>query len=263
MTVIGRRTNVSPNINYAWTHWAGEALVPVNKLKAAIAAGRKAHGFRLTLPSPGIVEILGLLRFDFVYVDDEHGVFGNEVLEDVCRAAELVGMTAIARVPDLTGPTINRRLDRGLRGIVGPHVSTRADAEMLVQSCLFGPQGTRSLGGGRGVNYQIGVDDMKRYYVDTNANMFISAMIEDQAGMDNLEAIVAVPGIDCIMIGQNDFSQDLGFPGEADHPHAKAAAAEVARRVRAAGGKMRDDIMVLGNLPEMLLAGGKKYAPNN
>lgn len=238
-------------------------MAPINKLKAAIAAGKKAHGFRLTLPSPGIVEILGILKFDFVYIDDEHGVFGNEVLEDVCRAAELVGMTPIARVPDLTGPTINRRLDRGIRGIVGPHVGSQAEAEMLVSSCLFGPQGTRSLGGGRGVQYQIGIPDMKRFYADTNANLFISAMIESQEGMDNLEAIVAVPGIDCIMIGQNDFSQDLGFPGEADHPDARAAAAEVARRVRAAGGKMRDDVMVLGNLPEMLLAGGKKYAPAN
>ena len=236
-------------------------MTPTNKIKAAMAAGRKAHGFRLTVPSPAIVEILGLLKFDYVYIDDEHGVFGNEVLEDICRAADLVGMTPIARVPDLTGPTINRRLDRGIRGIVGPHVGTRAEAEMLVQSCLFGPQGARSLGGGRGVQYQIGVPDLKRFYVEANENMFISAMIEDQQGMDNLEAIVAVPGIDCIMIGQNDFAQSLGFPGEADHPQAKAAAAEVARRVRAAGGKMRDDCLVLGNLPDMLLAGGRKYAP--
>ena len=235
-------------------------MLPVNKIKSAMQAGRKAHGFRLTIPSPAVVEILGFLRYDYVYIDDEHGVFGNEVLEDICRAADLVGMTPIARVPDLTGPTVNRRLDRGIRGIVGPHVSSAADAEMLVQSCHFGPRGNRSLGGGRGVQYQTAIPDMKAFYAAANENMFVSAMIEDQDGMDSLEQIVAVPGIDCIMIGLNDFAQSLGHPGDTEHPEIKAAAREVARRVRAAGGRMRDDVLVLGNLPDMLLAGGRPFA---
>jgi 2-keto-3-deoxy-L-rhamnonate aldolase RhmA len=235
-------------------------MPPINRVKAALRSGRKAHGFRLTIPSPAVVEILGFLNYDYVYIDDEHGVFGNEVLEDICRAADLVGMTPIARVPDLTSPTVNRRLDRGIRGIIGPHVSTREDAEMLVQSCLFGPQGSRSLGGGRGVGYQIGISNMKAYYAAANENMFVGAMIEDRTGMDNLEAIVTVEGIDCILIGQNDFAQGLGFPGESDHPEVKAAVAEIGRRVRACGGRMRDDCLVLGNLPDMLLDGGRRYA---
>lgn len=235
-------------------------MLTPNRIKEAMRAGRKARGFRLTIPSPAIVEILGFLDYDYVYIDDEHGVFGNEILEDICRTADLVRMTPIARVPDLTGPTVNRRLDRGIRGIVGPHVSTRADAELLVQSCYFGPVGTRSLGGGRGVNYQINIPDMKAYYAAANENMFVAAMVEDQVGMDNLELIVAVPGIHCIMVGQNDFAQSLGYPGETDHPDVKAAVAEIDRRVRAAGGLMRDDCLVLGNFADMLLDGGRKYA---
>ena len=231
-----------------------------NRIKVAIREGRKAHGFRLTVPSPAVVEILGLLDFDYVYIDDEHGVFGNTDLDDVCRAAELVGMTPIARVPDLTGPTVNRRLDRGVRGIVGPHVSSPADAELLVRSCHFGPRGTRSLGGGRGVNYQMAIDDMPAYYRHTNANMFVAVMIEDRAGMDSVEQIAAVDGVDCIFMGPNDFAQDLGFPGNTKAPEVKAAIADITARVHRVGGKMRDDVLVLGNFPEMLIDAGKKYA---
>jgi 2-keto-3-deoxy-L-rhamnonate aldolase RhmA len=231
-----------------------------NRIKDAMKAGRKAHGFRLTIPSAAVVEILGKLDFDYVYIDDEHGVFDNTVLEDVCRAAELVGMTPIARVPDLTGPTVNRRLDRGVRGIVGPHVSSPADAELLVQSCHFGPRGTRSLGGGRGVDYQMGIPDMPAYYRQANENMFVAIMIEDRAGMDSVEQIVAVDGVDAVFMGPNDFAQDLGFPGDTGAPEVRAAIADITARVHKVGGRMRDDVLVLGNLPEMLVSAGRKYA---
>lgn len=235
-------------------------MLKTNRIKAAMKEGRKAHGFRLTIPSPEVVEILGILDFDYVYIDDEHGVFGNTDLENVCRAADLVGMTPIARVPDLTGPTVNRRLDRGIRGIVGPHVSGRADAELLVRSCYFGPLGTRSLGGGRGVNYQMGIADMPAFYRQANENMFVAIMIEDQAGIDGIEEMVAVEGVDCVFVGPNDLASELGFPGDTGAPQVKAAIADISARVRKAGGRMRDDVLVLGNLPEMLVSAGRKYA---
>jgi 2-keto-3-deoxy-L-rhamnonate aldolase RhmA len=134
---------------------------------------------------------------------------------------------------------------------------------MLVQSCHFGPRGSRSLGGGRGVQYQIGIDDMPAYYRFANENMFVAVMIEDRAGMDCVEQMVAVDGIDCVFIGPNDFAQDLGFPGDTGTPEVKAAVAEVTRRVHHAGGKMRDDVLVLGGLPEILLSGARKYARPN
>jgi len=235
-------------------------VIKPNRIKAALREGRKAYGFRLTVPSPEIVEILGLLDYDFVLVDDEHGVFGNTDIENICRSADLVGTTPIARVPDVTQPTVNRRLDRGIRGIIGPHVASRAQAEELVQSCYFGPIGQRSLGGGRGVNYQLGIEDMQAFYREANDNMFVAAMIEDRAGMEDLEGIASVPGIDCIYIGNNDFAQGMGHPGDAKHPEVLAAIKDIADRVRRIGGRMREDCMVIGNLPDMLIDGGRKYA---
>lgn len=235
-------------------------MIPPNKILAAIKEGRKAHGFRLTVPSPEIVEILGILRFDYVFIDDEHGVFGNHDLDNVCRAADLVGMTPIARVPDLTQSAIQRRIDRGIRGIVAPHVSTKAEAEQVVKACYFGPLGERSLGGARGVNYQMGIKDMPAYYRESNANMFVAAMIETVEGMNNLEQICSVKNIHSIFVGPNDFSQSMGYFGDAQHPEVKKATANISERARKAGVPMRDDILVLGNLPEILVTGAKKYA---
>lgn len=232
-----------------------------NRINKAIAEGRKAHGYRLTIPAPAIVEMLGVLDFDYVLIDDEHGVFGNTDLDDICRSADLVGVTPIARVPDVSSATVNRRLDRGIRGIVAPHVATEADARQLVSACYFGPVGTRSLGGARGVNYQIGIPDMPAYYRQSNDNIFVAAMIEDVEGMDNIEKICRVPGIHCIYIGANDFAQSLGYPGDQNHPAVKKAMAEIADRVHQCGGKMREDCLILGNLPDMLINGASKFAP--
>lgn len=231
-----------------------------NKILAAMKEGRKAHGFRLTVPSPEIVEILGILKFDYVFIDDEHGVFGNHDLDNVCRAADLVGMTPIARVPDVTAPTIQRRIDRGIRGIVAPHVSTAAEAQQVVSACYFGPLGERSLGGARGVNYQMGIKDMPAYYRESNENMFVAVMIETVEGMNNLEAICGVKGVHCIFVGPNDFSQSMGYFGDAQHAEVKKAIANISERARKAGKPMRDDILVLGNLPEILVSGASKYA---
>jgi 2-keto-3-deoxy-L-rhamnonate aldolase RhmA len=237
-----------------------EVMIPPNKILAAMKEGRKAHGFRLTVPSPEVVEILGLLKFDYVFIDDEHGVFGNHDLDNVCRAADLVGMTPIARVPDLTQSAIQRRIDRGIRGVVAPHVSNREEAEQVVKACYFGPLGERSLGGARGVNYQMGIKDMPAYYRESNANMFVAVMIETVEGMNNLEAICAVKGIHSIFVGPNDFSQSMGYFGDAQHPEVKKAVANISERARKAGVPMRDDVLVLGNLPEILVSGARKYA---
>jgi 4-hydroxy-2-oxoheptanedioate aldolase len=81
-----------------------------NRIKMALREGRLAYGYNLSFPSPWIVEILGRLDFDFVWLDGEHGPFGLEQIEDLCRTAQAVGLTPIARVPDINASTILRFL---------------------------------------------------------------------------------------------------------------------------------------------------------
>jgi 2-keto-3-deoxy-L-rhamnonate aldolase RhmA len=81
---------------------------------------------------------------DFIFIDGEHGPFGLDQFEDLCRTAERHNSTTIARVPDIGSSTILRYLDRGIMGILGPHIATEADARRLVRACYFGPLGERS-----------------------------------------------------------------------------------------------------------------------
>ena len=229
-----------------------------NQVKAAMRAERKAYGYNLSFPSPWVIDILGKLDFDFVFIDGEHGPFGLDQLEDLCRTAERHNLTPIARVPDIGSSTILRYLDRGIMGILGPHIATEADARQLVRACYFGPLGERSFGANRGTDYNAGIADKAAYYREANEQMLVCALLEDAAVLDNLDAILSVPGIDLYSIGPNDFAQSLGYPGQPDHPEALKATQEIIRRVHKAGRKMQSDVMKSAGVSEMLLEGGRR-----
>ncbi len=229
----------------------------INKVKQAIQNKTKAYGMVLNWPSPQIIEIVGTLGFDFVQIDGEHGAFDLVDIEEACRAAELVGITLIARVPGIESRTVNQFLDRGVQGIIGPHISNKADAEQLVRASKFGPMGERSFGGGRGVHFGLRKDNRPEYYAEANRQMLVGAMLEDRASMDNLDEIMAVPGIDFFYIGMNDFAQGHGYPGGTDAPEVLAAREEAFKRVHAAGHLMREDFIVEVHAIGMVIAGAK------
>ncbi len=217
-----------------------------------------AYGFNLIFPSPHVVEILGMLDFDFVWIDGEHSPFGLAEIEDICRTADAAGMTTIARVPDINASTILRFLDRGVQGIVGPHISTREDAERLVKACYFGPQGERSFGANRGTDYWFEIPDLAAYYKHCNDNMLVGALLEDQASYDNLDDILSVEGIDYFGIGPNDFSQGTGYPGQPGHPAVVRKMKEITDRIHAAGRRMGGDFMITEWITTILIEGGRK-----
>jgi 2-keto-3-deoxy-L-rhamnonate aldolase RhmA len=233
-----------------------------NRIKAAMSAGRKAYGYNLSFPSPWVIDILGQIDFDFVWVDGEHGPFGLDQLEDLCRTAERHNLTTVARVPDIGSSTILRFLDRGIMGIMGPHIATEADARQLVRACYFGPMGERSFGGNRGTDYNAGIRDKAAYYVEANQQMLVCALLEDVAVIDNLDAILSVPGIDLYSIGPNDFAQSLGYPGQPDHPEVVRTMAEITGRIRKAGRKMQMDVMDGAWISDMLLDAGRRILPS-
>lgn len=229
-----------------------------NRVKAAMRDGRKASGYTLSFPSPWVIDILGKLDFDYVFIDGEHGPFDLSQLEDLCRTAERHNVTPVARVPDIGSSTILRYLDRGIMGIMGPHIATEADARQLVKACYFGPQGERSFGGNRGTAYNAGIVDKAAYYREANQQMLVCALLEDVAVLDNLDAILSVPGIDLYSIGPNDFAQSLGYPGQPEHPEVVKAMHDLTRRIQQAGRTMQADVMTGAWVSDMLLDAGRR-----
>jgi 4-hydroxy-2-oxoheptanedioate aldolase len=88
--------------------------------------------------------------------------------------------------------------------------------------------------------------------------MLVCALLEDVAVLENLDAILAVPGIDLYSIGPNDFAQSLGYPGLLDHPEVVKATQEITRRIHQAGRRMQADVMKSTGVSDMLLDGGRR-----
>ena len=218
--------------------------------------GRKAKGYNLTFPSPHVIEILGRLDFDYVWIDGEHGPFGQTELEETVRGIEAAGATPVARVESVNASTVLQYLDRGIQGVTGPHIASGEDAEALVDACYFGPVGQRSFGGNRGTNYTFTPEpwgDKTAYYKDSNDNMLVGALLEDQGSIDNIDDILAVEGIHHFGIGPNDFAQGIGYPGQPEHPDVVKAINELSDYIRSKGRLMTGDIMSSAWIHDILL----------
>ena len=122
----------------------------VNNVITKMKAGEKAYGCSLTFPSTAVVELMGQAGLDHVSFDSEHGPFTPDTIDDLCRVADMAGLTPMARVPNIDPSTILRFLDRGIMGITGPHITTGQRAQQLADSCRYVPRGKRSFGSGRG-----------------------------------------------------------------------------------------------------------------
>ena len=229
-----------------------------NRVVENAAAGRMSYGFNITFPSAPVMEIMSRAGFEFVQFDAEHGPFTPESLDDLCRVADGLGLTPMARVPDIEDSTVLRFLDRGIMGILGPHVSTREKAERLVRACRFAPLGTRSMGSGRGA-YHGDYPSTLEYMEHANANVLVMAQLEDVSVLDDLDGILAVDGIDYYSSGPQDIAQSMGLPGQPDHPRVLEFEATVRDAVHAAGKKMVDDAMVAARTADMLLDASRAF----
>ena len=135
----------------------------------------------MTFAAPAAIEVLAAAGIEFVYLDGEHGCFDWRDIETGCLAAERHALTTIARVPDRSTATITRFLDRGIRGIVAPHVESLAEARQVIECTYFAPLGERSFGAGR-PEYGQRIDDKSEYMQACNGATSICLMIESAQG---------------------------------------------------------------------------------
>jgi 2-keto-3-deoxy-L-rhamnonate aldolase RhmA len=232
-------------------------MVIKNWVKEAAASGRVIRGIHLTFAAPAVIEVLAFADLQFVYIDGEHGCFDWRDIETACITAERYGLTPIARIPDISSSTITRFLDRGVRGIVAPHVESVDAARQVVDAAYFAPLGDRSYGAGR-PEYGLRMDSRPAYMEACNAAISVCLMIESRAGLAMAGELAAVPGVDYLSFGMLDLAQSLGHQGNSDHPEVKTAAADASRRIRAAGKRVREDFMKFAWINDVLVAGARQ-----
>ncbi|MGH9722964.1 MAG: HpcH/HpaI aldolase family protein [Bryobacteraceae bacterium] len=189
-----------------------------NLVKHALAEGKVQLGAGFgQLRSPEIPKLLAAAGFHWAFLDTEHGGFDLETVQDICRVSVLVGLTPIVRVADLQYSLIARSLDCGAQGVIFPRVESVELLERAVSWTKFPPVGVRGYGlTAMQVDYEAAT--FTEIIEHMNAETMVVLQIETKRALEMREELLAVPGIDGVMVGPADLSISLGAPGEFQHP---------------------------------------------
>jgi len=225
-----------------------------NSLKKKLAAGKKALGLWLALGNNATAEIAGLAGYDWVMIDHEHGPGDFQSAIAQMQALAAFDTTCLIRVPWNDQVYIKRALDAGAEGIMVPMIETPDEARAAVAACRYPPNGIRGAATSsvRAADYGIREAD---YVANAEARLMIICQIETPKGIDNIEAIAAVEGVDMLFVGPSDISTNLGYAKQRDHPEVKAVLADVEKRIKDAG-KWMGTVLRFGLDPQDLFDAG-------
>jgi 2-keto-3-deoxy-L-rhamnonate aldolase RhmA len=194
-----------------------------NRVKKMLKAGQTCIGTMVSsYRSPQISQLLAVSGWNYFIMDTEHCFFDYEGLADILTVARTEEIVPLVRVTANTYPLLARALDIGAMGVICPHVETADDVKLIVNSCKYAPEGERGLSMS---NIHLAHRRVtSREYVEwSNANTLVVVQPETQRALDNIDHILAVPGVDAVMIGPNDLSLSLGVVGDLKHPKMVAA----------------------------------------
>lgn len=221
-----------------------------NKLKEKLRDGSVSYGIWLEWNNPDIVEFCGYLGFDYVMIEAEHAPLDRSTATELLRAADLVGLVPLVRVPANDPAVILGYLEIGVKGIYVPHVNTADEAERIVRAVKFPPEGRRGGGAWRAVQYGL-TDSPEEYFPRANQETMVIALVEETEGIKNLDAILAVDGVDVVGIGDGDLSLSMGYIGQRGDPDVRRVVDDAESRI-AASGKALDAVVT--NIDEARVA---------
>jgi 2-keto-3-deoxy-L-rhamnonate aldolase RhmA len=197
--------------------------------RAAIASRLRGRepllGTVVTVPDAALTELL-CERFDFVWIDLEHGQLGSREAQVMAIAARAAGCAALVRLPHAGTELLPALLDAGVDGVVAPRVEDAAAAERLVERLRYPPAGSRGVAPRRASSWGRERDGPDPACV---------VQVESAAAVARAEAIAAVDGVDALVVGCSDLSRDLGVPGRLGDPGLVEAVRAVQRAAAGAG----------------------------
>ena len=182
----------------------------------------KVGNFIVEFATPGIGHILKTAGLDFAFFDMEHSGFSFETLKSSIRYFEAAGVPVIVRVPAQENDMLARACDMGAEGLIAPMISTPEQAQRMVDSVKYHPEGKR------GVGLQMAHDNYRAAPVtealaNANKRTTVICLIETADGAKNVDAIAAIDGVDALWVGHFDLSVSLGIPGDFANPKFEAA----------------------------------------
>jgi len=207
----------------------------VNSVKETLAGGGVALGSMVfEFFTPGIARICANAGAQFVMYCMEHTGAGYETLKPQFALCRALGVAPLVRVPATEYHFVARALDSGALGIMVPLVDTREQAERIVSFTRYPPEGRRGAAFGFAHDDYQGGDVLQKMRAIHRRTLVI-CMIETRAGLENVEAIAAVPGVDVVWLGHFDLTNFLGIPGNFSHPMYRDAVKRIAAAARKHG----------------------------
>jgi 4-hydroxy-2-oxoheptanedioate aldolase len=203
-----------------------------NPFKQALKSGRLQIGLWHSLSSHLVAEILADAGFDWILIDTEHAP--NELPMVLAELQAMSGGTAHPVVrPAWNDPVIIKRLlDVGTQSLLIPYVETEEEAKRAVMATRYPPEGFRGFAGqARASRY----GRIKGYHSAANAEICLLVQVETKRGLENLESIASVEGVDGVFVGPGDLSAALGHLGQPNHPEMVEIIGDMIRRIKAVG----------------------------
>ena len=207
----------------------------INQYKANHTKAALLRGETITVPeinrvsNPIVVEVLALAGYTCVWIDMEHSHLDLGGLSNMILAARTVDLDVIVRIPHGPYNQVMKTLELGAGGLIWPHCKDADEARQFVRMAKFRPLGLRGMGGGR--DSLFGQIERTEFLDQANENTLLGVMIEDKEGVDDVEAIAAVEGIDLLFVGPGDLAHSYGVEREAGHPITQQVVLEAFDRV--------------------------------
>ena len=206
---------------------------PVNILKQRLKQGAVLHGIWLGLADPYAAEIAATAVFDWLLIDGEHAPNDMRSISAQLAAIGAHGPAPVVRLRDDDPAAIKQALDIGVQNLLIPMVNSADQALRAYRATRYPPEGIRGVGSSlaRASRFSAIPD----YLTTANDQICLILQIESVEGLANLDAILAVEGVDALFIGPSDLAADMGYLGQPNHPEVKAAVLDALARIRAAG----------------------------
>ena len=203
-----------------------------NWVKRELASGKSTIGGWVTIAHPTVAEIMAQAGFDWLVIDMEHGVIGIESVQMLIQAMSGTETIPIVRVPWNDQVIIKQVLETGAWGLVIPQIRSAKEAEDAISACRYPPAGIRGIGCQRPARFGVCFEE---YLHGANAEILVVIQIENVQAVKCLKEILAVKGVDAILIGTNDLSSSMGFFGQPTHPEVLRVVGGIRASAQAAG----------------------------
>ena len=205
------------------------------EMKQALHAGRRVYG---TMWARGLnvrwAPVLAGRGLDYVIIDNEHSPFSRTEVADLIFAFGTAGIAPLVRVPIPASHYVTMAVDAGAHGVLAPYCETVDEVREVVGACKWRPLKGEFIKRVMDTG-EFPSEELRGYLEQRNADSFTIIGIESVPAVDNLEAILQVPGIEAIFVGPHDLSCSLGIPEQYDHPDFEGAVQRVIDTCDAAG----------------------------